>query len=98
MLFVQQIKFHLEEAKTTKQAAETRGLTTLCLFGDYSLSAFSSQGVRYFVREEALAYITSVETVDFPLLHLQEELEDEFGGSEPRDNLFKVFYKRLVSC
>ena len=56
--------------------------------------AFDSQGTKYFVREEALAYIVSVEMVDFPLLHLQEEFEDEFGNSQ-KDNIITMFYKRI---
>jgi hypothetical protein len=55
---------------------------------------FNSQGVRYFIREEALAYITNVEMIDLPLVHLQEELEDEFGYSQP-ENLLVMFYKRI---
>ena len=55
---------------------------------------FSGQGVRYFVREEALAYITSVEMVDLPLLHLQEEFEDEFGSSA-QSNILTMFYNRI---
>ena len=99
--YSEQVKFHLDEsgAKTKSKAdggvSAGGGLTALCMFGDYSLWAFGGSGVRYFAREEALAYITSVETIDFPLLHLQEELEDEFGGTGPRDNLVKVFYKRV---
>ena len=32
--------------------------------------------------------------VDFPLLHLQEEFEDEFGKSN-QDNIFTMFFKRI---
>jgi len=32
--------------------------------------------------------------VDFPLLHLQEEFEDEFGKSQ-KDNILTMFYKRI---
>lgn len=69
-------------------------LNLLCFFSDYSMVAFDSQGTKYFVREEALAYIVSVEMVDFPLLHLQEEFEDEFGNSQ-KDNIITMFYKRI---
>jgi hypothetical protein len=69
-------------------------LSIYSFFADFSLSVFNSQGQRHFVREEALAYITSVEMVDFPLLHLQEEFEDEFGSSA-QDNVLTMFYKRI---
>ena len=69
-------------------------LNVLCFFTDYSLVAFDNQGIKYFVREEALAYIVNVEIVDFPLLHLQEEFEDEFGKSQ-KDNILTMFYKRI---
>ncbi len=69
-------------------------LSIYCFFEDFSLSVFNSQGQRHFIREEALAYITSVEMVDFPLLHLQEEFEDEFGSSS-QDNVLTMFYKRI---
>ena len=39
------------------------------------MNMFNNQGVRLFNREEALAYITNVELVDFPLSRLQEEFE-----------------------
>lgn len=58
------------------------------------MSAFSPQGAKYFTREEALAYILSVEMLDFPLLHLQEEFEDEFGSSQ-QENILTMFYKRI---
>lgn len=66
-------------------------MTTYCFFNDYSMSVFGSSGARYFVREEALAYISSVEMIDLPLTHLQEEFEDEFGSgsndeAEPSSN------------
>jgi hypothetical protein len=32
--------------------------------------------------------------VDFPLLHLQEEFEDEFGHSD-QDNVVQMFFKRI---
>jgi hypothetical protein len=64
-------------------------------FDDYSLSAYNN-GVKYFTREEALAYIVNVEMVEFPLLHLQEEFEDEFGSSQSI-NPIQMFFKRLRS-
>ncbi len=70
------------------------GLLTLCLFEDYSLVMFNTQGARYFTREEALSYISAVEMVDFPLSHLQEEYEDEFGHLE-NQNPISMFIKRI---
>jgi hypothetical protein len=75
-------------------------LNVFSFFEDFSLSVFNSQGQRFFVREEALAYITSVEMVDFPLMHLQEELEDEFGSPDAdigtsNNNVIQMFYKRI---
>ena len=69
-------------------------LNVLCFFADYSLVVFDNQGIKFFVREEALAYIVSVEMVDFHLLHLQEEFEDEFGKSQ-KDNILTMFFKRI---
>ena len=60
------------------------------------MSVFNSQGVKYFTREEGLAYISAVEMIDFPLLHLQEEFEDEFGTSK-EDNIISMFFKRIRS-
>ena len=81
-----------------KNSNNQPSLTLLTLFEDYSLSAFSSQAgggaIRHFTREEALAYITSVEFVDFPLLHLQEEFEDEFS-QDSGSNILNMFYKRI---
>lgn len=57
---------------------------------------FNNQGVRLFNREEALAYITNVELVDFPLSRLQEEFETEFDNSQ-NDNILKMFLKRIKS-
>lgn len=57
-------------------------LTSMFVLNDYSLSVMGPSGVRYFTREEALAYISSVEMIDLPLTHLQEEFEEEFGSSE----------------
>lgn len=48
-----------------------------------------------FEREEALANIISVEMLDFPLKHLQEEFEDEFGSSN--SNFLGMFIKRIKS-
>jgi ER membrane protein complex subunit 1 len=78
----------------TESANGQLKLTSLCFFIDYSLSAFASNGIKHFTREEALAYVVSVEMVDFPLLHLQEEFEDEFGKSQ-QDNLFTMFVRRI---
>jgi len=58
------------------------------------MSMLNTQGVSYFTREEALAYVSKVEMVDFPLSHLQEELEDEFSTSQ-QDNLLDMFVKRI---
>jgi ER membrane protein complex subunit 1 len=60
------------------------------------MSVYNSKGVKMFTREEGLAYIVSVEMVDFPLLHLQEEFEDEFATSTT-DNIITMFIKRLRS-
>jgi hypothetical protein len=46
------------------------------------MSVFSQQEARLFTREEGLAYISNVEMVDFPLLHFQEELQNEFGTNQ----------------
>lgn len=75
-------------------------MNVLAFFEDYSLSMYNSQGTRLFTREEALAYITSAELVQFPLRHLQEEFEDEFGSSNSKStdqasSLFNMFYKRI---
>lgn len=72
------------------------GLLTFCFFSDYRMSIFSTQGLKYFTREESLAYISSVEMVDFPQHHLQEEFEDEFGNSN-NDNIVSMFIKRIRS-
>jgi len=58
------------------------------------MSMLNTQGARYFTREEALAYVSKVEMVDFPLSHLQEELEDEFNTSL-QDNILSMFVKRI---
>lgn len=55
---------------------------------------FNTQGSRYFTREEALSYISAVEMIDFPLSHLQEEFEDEFGNTED-ENPVVMFVKRI---
>ena len=60
------------------------------------MSLFSQQGARLFTREEGLAYITNVEMVDFPLLHLQEELQNEFGTTQ-KANIIEMFVKRIRS-
>lgn len=60
------------------------------------MSIFSTQGLKYFTREESLAYISAVEMVDFPQLHMQEEFEDEFGNSN-NDNIVSMFIKRIRS-
>lgn len=60
------------------------------------MSVFNNQGAKLFTREEGLAYISSIEMVDFPLLRLQEEFEDEFGKSQ-NDNIFTMFIKRIKS-
>lgn len=100
------IKSQLNDAGAKSQ------MTTLCFFNDYSMSVYGGGGaqvVRYFVREEALAYISSVEMIDLPLTHLQEEFEDEFGSDEQTtnqkgsssnlqhqsENLLVMFYKRI---
>lgn len=70
------------------------GLLTLCFFEDYSMVMFNTQGTRYFTREEALSYISAVEMIDFPLSHLQEEFEDEFGNAED-ENPVAMFVKRI---
>lgn len=70
------------------------GMLTMCFFSDYTMSLFNTQGVSYFSREEALAYISSVEMLDFPLSHLQEELEDEFSTSQ-QDNIVDMLIKRI---
>lgn len=80
------LKAHLGDSKNQ--------LTTMCFLSDYSLSVYNNQGVRYFTREEGLAYIVNVEMVDFPLLNLQQELDDEFGHSK-EDSLPTTFYKRI---
>lgn len=72
-------------------------LVTMCFYTDYSLSVYNNQGSKLFSREEALAYITSVEMVDFPLLRLQEEFEDEFGSSAQSNNIVGMFVKRVKS-
>ncbi|CAF0712899.1 unnamed protein product [Brachionus calyciflorus] len=82
------------EASVTENKNSQLSVTVSCFFKDYSLSVFNQQGVKYFTREEALAYISTVEMVDFPLLHLQEEFEDEFGSTK-QDNLITMFYKRI---
>lgn len=69
-------------------------LLVSCFFSDYSLTVFNQKGAKFFTREESLAYIVSVEMVDFPLIHLQEEFEDEFGTTK-QDNIFTMFYKRI---
>lgn len=85
------IQFNTDLVETK---AGQMGLLTFCFFSDYSMSIFSTQGVKYFSREEALAYISSVEMIDFPLLHLQEEFEDEFGNSQ-HCNIISMFVKRI---
>ncbi|WKX94488.1 hypothetical protein Q1695_011623 [Nippostrongylus brasiliensis] len=52
--------------------------------------------VSEWVREEALARISSVEMVDLPLSELQQMIEDEFeeGGSS---NIMSSFIRRLIS-
>ena len=80
---------HLLETKNSQL-----NLNILCTFDDHSVSYYNNQGVKYFTREEALAYIVSVEMVDFPLTHLQEEFEDEFGHVQ-QDNILQMFYKRI---
>lgn len=69
------------------------GIFTFCFFNDYTMSIFNTQGIRYFTREEALAYISSVEMVDFPQSHLQEEFEEEFGSQQ--SNIISMFIKRI---
>ena len=71
-------------------------LINLVFFDDYKLTLFRSLDTQYFTRKESLAYITNVEFIDFPLIHLQEEFEDEFGHSA-NDNLIIMFYKRICS-
>lgn len=68
----------------------------MCFYNDYSINVYNNQGSKLFQREEALAYITSVEMVDFPLIRLQEEFEDEFGHSQ-NDNVLTSFIKRVKS-
>lgn len=82
------------KAKLNELKNNQLSLNALCVYSDYSLTVYNHQGVSYFTREEALAYITSVEMIDFPLLHLQEEFEDEFGHSD-KDNIFQMFYHRI---
>lgn len=65
-----------------------------CFFSDYSFTVFNQKGAKFFTREESLAYIVGVEMIDFPLFHLQEEFEDEFGTTT-QDNIFTMFYKRI---
>jgi hypothetical protein len=60
------------------------------------MSVFSQQGARLFTREEGLAYISNVEMVDFPLLHLQEELQNEFGTNQ-KANIIEMFIRRIRS-
>jgi hypothetical protein len=69
-------------------------LSVLCFFEDYTMLAFDAHGNKNFAREESLAYIVTVEMVDFPLLSLQEEFEDEFGKSQ-KDNIVTMFLKRI---
>jgi hypothetical protein len=84
--------------KLSANLVETKGgqfgVLTFCFFNDYTMSIFSTQGARYFTREEALAYISSVEMVDFPQSHLQEELEEEFDTSQDI-NIISMFFKRI---
>ena len=82
------------KAKLNELKNNQLSLNALCVYSDYSLTVYNHQGASYFTREEALAYITSVEMIDFPLLHLQEEFEDEFGHSD-KDNIFQMFYHRI---
>lgn len=56
---------------------------------------YNQNGNKYFTREEALANIVNVEMLDFPLLTLQEEFEDEFGSSNR--NILTMFIRRLKS-
>ncbi len=81
-------------AKFVESKNSQLGMKFVLFFEDYSMSAYNSKGARFFQREEALAYITSVEMIDFPLLHLQEEFEDEFGSVD-QDNIVTMFYKRV---
>jgi len=72
-------------------------LTTFCFFEDYSINTFNNQGVRLFNRVEALAYITNVELVDFPLRSCLNEEFDSDSGIPQTDNILRMFLKRIKS-
>ena len=44
-------------------------------------------------REESLAYVVALETVDLPVSENQAKFEDEFGSHE--DNVLTMFLKRV---
>ncbi|KAK7093213.1 ER membrane protein complex subunit 1-like [Littorina saxatilis] len=77
----------------TKKKDGKLGAKVMMVAQDYSLHCAHKAGKAPWRREEALAYILSVEMVDLPVSENEAKFEDEFGSS--KDDILAMLVKRI---
>ncbi|KAK6055824.1 hypothetical protein COOONC_06671 [Cooperia oncophora] len=82
---------------SVKEAIELLIVRSDCRMEFVIIDTAKSSVVSEWVREEALARISTVEMVDLPLSELQQMIEDEFEEEGGTSGLMSSFIRRLIS-